>query len=393
MKAWWTLAIVVLIESASMFGRSSAVSPFLNAIHQDLSLSVTQISGAYSLGHLAASFLLPYIGRWYDKTSLCGFMRFFVLLFAGTWMLFGAGLIQLANQSYLCLGALGGCFIIIRLCIQTFHLVDSAVLASEFDKYKKLAIGCSAIASALVGASCPYICYSISQHINWQRAAFGLGTLWLVFLIPAGWLIKTRERVSAQPVKMDNPSKQGILFYTVLFALGFKHFQESGIAFHLVPICTELGINIRYMLMGMFIMTCVSLGITFFAGHIFSRWGWKTTLVLFSLTDIGMLYGIHSIHQLGILPVLVVCTGLYWGISTILPPLVLPKMFSDKKLGALQGMAYSFMSLGSGLGPFYFGWIKDVSSYQTGLRICIGVALLMPLVFLYLKPTKSNTNG
>ena len=386
MKAWWTLAIVVLIESASMFGRSSALSPFLNPIRQDLSLSVTQISGMYSLGHIAAGFLLPYIGRWYDKTSLCGFMRFFVLLFAGTWMVLGLALIPLSNHNYFCWIILGTGFILIRLCIQTFHLINSAVLASEFNKHKKLAIGCSTLATTLVGASCPYICYTISQRINWHQAALVLGILWSVFLIPSGWLVKTKEHTSTQPIKTDKSLKQGILFYVVLFSLGFKHFQETGISFHLVPICTELGINIRYMLTGMFFITCVSLGITFFAGHIFSRWGWKTTLMLFALTDIGMLYGIHSMHQPGVLPILVVCAGLYWGINAILPPLVLPKMFSDKKLGALQGMAYSFMSMGSALGPFYFGWIKDVASYQTGLRWCIGIALLMPLVFFYLKP-------
>ena len=63
-----TLTALTFLEGLSAFGRTSALSPFLPSLCSDLSLSITQISGAYMLANLTAGLLLPFVGKFYDRT-------------------------------------------------------------------------------------------------------------------------------------------------------------------------------------------------------------------------------------------------------------------------------------------------------------------------------------
>ena len=388
---WFTVIFATLIEGLSAFGRSSAISPFLGALCQDLSLSKVHISGAYSLGYLAAGLVLPFLGRIYDRVPLCYFLQGLSGLFGVIWLSFGWGLSALASHPFGCwIGLMLG-FIGIRICIQAYGVVRSALIASGWNHCRGLVTACSALIIALIASVYPYFCYQASQRVTWQSACLLFGGLWLLFLIPARW--------TGKPITPSVPSKRfqasrigtkGILFYSILFILGFKHFQESGIAFHLVSMCKEFGVDARLVSASFISITVLSIGVSFIAPPLFRHLGARFILLVFLLSDLGMLYGLHCISKQGMLTLFIVCSGIYWGIHAILTPLVIPSLFNEKKLGALQGAAYAAMSLGSALGPFYFAWMEELYSYQMGLKLCLLIAFLMPLMGLFIKPTSSS---
>ena len=84
-----TLVVLSLLEGFSFFGRTSALSPFLPSLCSDLSLSMTQISGAYMLANLIAGLLLPFVGKYYDRTGLADFVKTFVSFFAFSFCFIG----------------------------------------------------------------------------------------------------------------------------------------------------------------------------------------------------------------------------------------------------------------------------------------------------------------
>lgn len=389
---WFTLIFATLIEGFSAFGRSSAISPFMEALYQDLSLSKVHISGAYSIGYLAAGLVVPFLGRIYDRIPLHYFLQGLIGLFGLIWLSFGSGLSALASHRFWCwIGLMLG-FIGIRICIQAYGVVRSALIASERDRFRGWIAACSGLIIALMGSTCPYLCYQASQRVTWQSACLLFSGIWLLFLIPAQW--------AAKPMTLSVPpngfqaswigGSKVIVFYCVLFILGFKHFQESGIAFHLVPICREFGVDARLVSASFISITVLSIGVSFIAAPLFRHLGARFTLLVFLLADLGMLQGLYCISQQGMLTLFIVCSGIYWGINAILTPLVLPSLFNEKKPGALQGAAYAAMSLGSALGPFYFAWMEELYSYQMGLKLCWLVAFLMPLMGLFIKPASPS---
>ena len=64
---WIVLILITLIEACSGFGRTSSLSPYVKDLCIDLDLTRSQLSGAYTLANLFAGFLLPFIGKFYDK--------------------------------------------------------------------------------------------------------------------------------------------------------------------------------------------------------------------------------------------------------------------------------------------------------------------------------------
>ena len=81
------LTALTFLEGLSAFGRTSAFSPFLPSLCSDLSLSMTQIGGAYMLANLIAGLLLPSVGRSYDRCKLSYFIFVSVLVFSFSFVL------------------------------------------------------------------------------------------------------------------------------------------------------------------------------------------------------------------------------------------------------------------------------------------------------------------
>ena len=84
-----TLVVLTLLEGFSFFGRTSALSPFLPSLCSDLSVSMTQISGAYMLANLIAGLLLPFVGKCYDRAGLADFVKAFVKIFGLSFAIIG----------------------------------------------------------------------------------------------------------------------------------------------------------------------------------------------------------------------------------------------------------------------------------------------------------------
>ena len=118
------------------------------------------------------------------------------------------------------------------------------------------------------------------------------------------------------------------------------------------------------------------------------------SLGLFLLSDAGMLYAVKHIDVSGMLWLFIACTGIYWGINNIIASMVIPALFGTNRIGALNGFAFGAVSLGSAVGSFFFGIMKDTASYKSALTFCINgvVLLLMWFVLLqkHIKPVETK---
>ena len=78
---------------------------------------------------------------------------------------------------------------------------------------------------------------------------------------------------------------------------------------------------------------------------------------------------------------IIIGRGVYGGTYSLLASVTWPRFFGRKHLGAISGYNMSHMVLGSGIGPFIFGWSFDYTGdYLAGVFAC-AVVLVGLLVF------------
>jgi hypothetical protein len=149
-----------------------------------------------------------------------------------------------------------------------------------------------------------------------------------------------------------------------------------------MPMCHEFGADAGKVSFGFMPIAAVSITTTFIFGHFFKKITPATVLLLFLSADFGMLCAAKAIAATVGVYGFILFTGLYYGLNNVVATLVLPVLFGVRKIGALHGWAYAFVSFGSSVGSFYFGWMSDRASYQTALSVCmIAVCVLILCLF------------
>ena len=276
-------------------------------------------------------------------------------------------------------------FIGIRTAVQAYALAGRSWLATHFSKRRGFATGCVQLWVTTITASTPVICYQISQYCTCGMFFCALSVVWVMFgLVFCAFL--PNKKLSKTPKTATMQHAFGIdkvLFVFIWLTLFFRDAQNSGIAFHLVSMCRDFGVNAKTISAAFMPISLLAVGMTFLFGHYFKRLGSRMSLGLFLLSDVGMLYAVKHIDTDGMLWLFIACTGLYWGINNIIASMVIPVLFGVRRIGALNGFAFGALSLGSAVGPFFFSIMKDVTSYKSALKLCIdGVFLLLCLFVL-----------
>lgn len=383
--AWSVLLIVTLLEGLSGLGRTAAFSPFLNDLCRDLSLSRTQISAAYALAHLATMFVLPSIGRLFDRASFPKFLSIFTLLFGVSFIgmsgLGAFGTTPLVSLFILWLGTFG-----IRMALHSYSIAGRSTIALWFSKKRGVAMGIYTLFTTLIGSAVPAIAYRLHQHFTWAGVWVSIGLLWLWMLLLCPFAAKPPPQnvptVSSPLPSEKKATDQPMVFYFVMMTLFFKAFQNTGITLHLMPMCREFGADAGKVSFGFMPIAAVSITTTFMFGHFFKKITPATVLLLFLGVDLGMLCAAKAIAATVGVYGFILFTGLYYGLNNVVATLVLPVLFGVKKIGALHGWAYAFVSFGSSVGSFYFGWMSDRASYQTALSVCmVAVCVLILCLF------------
>ena len=277
-------------------------------------------------------------------------------------------------------------FIGIRIAVQAYTLAGRSWLATHFSQRRGFATGCVQLCVTMITASTTVICYQVSQCWTWEMFFYALSGIWLILQFICSFLPdKKPSKIIKTAIAGQSFGGGRVLFVFIWLTLFFRNAQNSGIAFHLVPMCRDFGVNAKTVSAAFMPISLLAVGMTFLFGHLFKQIGSRTILWLFLLSDAGMLYAVRHLDADGMIGMFIGCTGLYWGINNIIASMVIPSLFGVRRIGALNGFAFGALSLGSAVGPFYFGVMKDAVSYQSALTLCIGGVFLLLCLFTLLQ--------
>ncbi len=394
---WIVLILITLIEACSGFGRTSSLSPYLKDLCIDLDLTRSQLSGAYTLANLCAGCLLPLVGKSYDKYEAQSFLRRYIVSFGGAFFLLSMlPFLQLSTFSNFLVFFLS--FSLIRLSVHAYAVVGHSMIATWFSQKRGIATGLTCLVLSTIASSMPWINFQLHQSFYWQHIWLVVGICWFCFALPLCSFIKKPKVISVIKKKDATfeftPIKYLVkqpIFWLILAALFFRASQNTGIAFHLVPICEELGAPAQKVAFCFMIISLFTILTTFVFGHYLDKWGVKNVFMIFLCADILFLIFFRFITYTGTIYLFILFCGLYWGLSQVLTYMIIPKIFGVKWIGTLSGCATASICIGSSLGPLILGLIKDYHSYVLGLMYFIGFAFFLMISGIFcLKNLKIN---
>jgi len=275
-------------------------------------------------------------------------------------------------------------------------------IARWFSKRRTATTSALVAANGLGGTVVPLIANQLLDSFGWKSAFAILGVINLVLIITASLFLKKspphQEPVSLAPNKPAVFQSSGLslrdslrvpqFWWMCIMLIGFG-VAATSIMIHGVPHMTDLGIsptNAARVLSFMNVMTIPgSLGLGVLGGKLGNH---RLYFLCFALMFfcIILLLGIGDLKSFYIF-------GFFFGLavgagSPQLSPLI-ANIFGMKSHGLLLGIFFMCITLGTGAGNFFLGFLYDITgSYRTAFIICIIMCFIGALATFFLKPVK-----
>ncbi len=406
---WVIMVVGTLGTIMTSPGQTYAVSIFIEHFISDLNTSRSMVSTLYSVATLAASFLLPFVGRLFDKRG----GRLVVAVVAA---LFGMACIFMGFVQNVVMLGIG--FFFIRLLGQGSLTMTCSTIINQWWVYRRgMVMGISGMVGALLGVGLfpNLIHWSISTS-SWQTTYMFFGLALLLILAPMTWtLLRDRpEKYGLNPDGVSDSSKdlaqsktpareqnwtlpeaiRTPVFWILTLGQGVIWMLYTGQFFHMVSIIEDNGLPVDIGAT-VFVPIAVVTAITIFgSGFIVDRVPVKVlvSLSLFlqalSLPLAMALTGIEVAYLYGVV------LGVISGLSRLIVGVVWAMYFGRKHLGVIAGFTAALLAGASALGPMPLGIARDVfGSYQMALYLLAILPLSLGVVSLFIKkPQKKRTS-
>ncbi len=401
--------IILLVGTIGLIltspGQTYAVSIFIEHFIADFGISRSLVSTLYTVGTLAASLLLPTIGRQIDRHGPRKMMTLIAIFFALACIYMGS------VQNVIMLG-IG--FVLIRLAGQgSLSLVSNNVINQWWVRRRGMVTGLAGIGMALLGVGgFPNLIQQLIDVYDWRLTYAILGVLIAVILIPLVLILvrDTPESVGLEPdgglsrptnerladnVLEENWTRAEAIRTAPFWVLSLSGMAiamlSTGLFFHLVSIFADNGFSSDvavWVLIPAAVFTAVFNVIGgFLSDRINARILMAVALVILAVSLVAA-----PIMNTSILAVVFgIMLGGTGGFSRIVNSVVWPNYFGRKHLGSISGLATTLLVLGTSLGPMPVGIARDLlGNYNLILPLLaiIPLALAVATILFGKKPVR-----
>ena len=175
---WVMLGVAILMAAATMPGQTVLIGLFKESIRESLGLSLTQVSGAYTIGTIIASLPLPLVGKIADRFGLRKTIAVVALGFIGSLLLLreATGIVTL-----------GGGFFLVRFLGQgSLGMLCGHTIAMWFERRLGFAHSMLAVAGfAAASAISPRPVANLIENNGWHNTLIVCAIAVAVLTLPA----------------------------------------------------------------------------------------------------------------------------------------------------------------------------------------------------------------
>ncbi|HUG32361.1 MAG TPA: MFS transporter [Acidimicrobiia bacterium] len=374
-------------------GQTIGVSVFLDSIIADLELSRPAVSGAYTLGTLAASLALPLVGRQIDRVGPRKAVTVIAVLFALACAFMGVvnGFVALLI-GFTALRGLGQG----ALSLVSIHSINI-----WFVRRRGMAVGMAGIGFAAATAVLPVGLDRLMTAVGWRGAYVVLGVVVMVVMLPVGGgLFRNRpELYGLLPDTSRNASSelQGpgethflphearrTLTFWLYVAGGFLMAAfGTGLVFHHFSIMIENGLD-RPGASLMFVAYGVLVAVaTLLTGFLIDRVAPRFLLSVSLGLMAAAMFAAPTVATVSAVVGYGVLLGAMQGMNQAIQSTVYGHYFGRLHFGAIKGLATTFMVAGTAAGPLLVAWGFDVSG---SYRPVLAATALLPLALALVVP-------
>ena len=310
-------------------------------------------------------------------------------------IMLGLALASLANSSWQIVALYSTIFPIGLLLAG--GLVAQFLVVQWFDQQRGLALGISAIGTALGGVIFPYIIAKLIGSFGWRDSLLYSGLLVGPIIALLGWLVLRRQ--PEQTAKEDDsaPDKKSVLdasplstkailssayFWLPIASLMIILAVYDGVKFSLGDFMDWRGYSKEQAALLITIasasMVVGKLMIGFLADHISHRLiVWFCTVLLV----ITLLLLQSSVGELNSIRVAIALLGFAGGAVLPMRVIMLTRHFGQASIGRVIGLASTFVMLG-GFGSYFSARLRDNLGDYDQVFIGLGLLLIIPLVLM-----------
>lgn len=372
----------------SIPGQTMGVSVFTDHLISNLNLSRANISLAYMIGTLSSALLMTHVGKIYDRFGVrivamsASLLLGLTLMFLSKSVVISGYLGELfnlpGNRIAFVVMVLG--FFGIRFCGQgVLTLVSRGMVMKWFELHRGLVAALMGIVTSFGFSYSPVVFQFLIDHSEWNGAWFQLGSILILGVIPFIFLVfrdtpescglQMEEGVKSNPKRKKSNSnneqsytlqeaKKDSKLWCYLAVLFFWAMYNTAFTFHITDIFKSFGRSTQDAVAIFPPITVISI-IARFGGSWLSdflklKYIFYTIILTMLMAAIGISLPYSSLSQL----LIIIGMGLSSGFFGTLTAVTWPKLYGRKHLGAISGLAMSFIVAGSAIGPYIFGLMK-----------------------------------
>ncbi|MBU1100358.1 MAG: MFS transporter [Bacteroidetes bacterium] len=399
---------------ASTPGQTIGVSVFTDFLIRDLGISRENLSIAYMFGTLMSSFVIIYVGRFFDKfgarvtSVIAGAMLGLSLFYLSAVEnivgflndIFGVAFSETITFIVLVLG-----FFLIRFFGQGSLTMSSRNMVMKwYEKRRGMASAVMGIAISFGFSYAPKffdtLISAYSWQVTWQILAVGIGIIFALYafftfrdnpqgfgLIPDGKEIVQKKKdgikYKANKDYTLKEAKRSLSFWVFNLTLTVQVLYITALTFHVVDIFNAAGMD-RSEAINIFLPSSI-VAVTFQLVSGYLADFIKLKYLLF-VQLIGMIISMTGLYFLAAgfpIVLIIVGNGVASGLYGVVSSVTWPRYYGTKHLGEISGFNMSWIVAGSAIGPYLFSLLKDFSgSYElSGLVMLIITMVLFILTF------------
>lgn len=391
----WIVVLAAFLAILVSSLRSYAFGVFIVPLTNEFGWDRAPISFAYSISLLVTSFVAIIFGRISDKYGVRKVMIIGAFLVVPGYLF--SSQINSLYQLYLT-------FAVIGIGSGAFYVPITTTVTRWFDANKGLAVGITVSALGIGMALFPPALERIIDSAGWRTTFASMGLISLVLIILSTYLIrdspqsigiKTRDEGSNDN-NDENGKKLNLTLsqafrtkrFWIIYAMFLvSQFSAMLVTSHIVAYSEGIGIPSFYAA-----MTLTAIGITNVGGRLFGGWtsdkiGVVKGTMIFFLVQALTLFLFPVAQILHLLYAVSLVFGLAFGGWVMIYPVIVSEFFGTKHSGEILGALGTVAGIGGAIGPYFAGYIYDVTGlYDTaflvgGLMTLVSLTLAIILYF------------
>ncbi|MFP4000745.1 MAG: MFS transporter [Thermoplasmata archaeon] len=389
----WIVVLAAFLAILVSSLRSYAFGVFIEPLSEDFGWARAPISLTYSISLLLTSLFAIIFGRLSDRYGVRKAMMLGAALVVPGYLF--SSRIDSLYQLYLA-------FAVIGIGSGAFYVPVTTTVTRWFDENKGLAVGITVSALGIGMAFFPPALERMIQSAGWRTTFVAMAFISLLLVLISAYLIRdSPESVGLEKKEQETREDHTDLELNLTLFQAFKtkrfwiiyvmflvaQFSALLVTVHIVPYSEGIGFPSFYAA-----MTLTAVGLANIFGRLLGGWTSdkigvvKGTMIFFFVQSLT-LFLFPAAEIIPLLYAVSLIFGLAFGGWVMIYPVIVSEFFGSKHSGEILGALGTVAGMGGALGPYFAGYIYDVTGkydiafFVGGLMTILSLVLSIILYF------------